>query len=560
MKAFGTHTAFRASIFAILFGLLAILAVVTLMDLSSSVAYAQGANCHPSNPQCGSNSGGGGSGNTPPPNTGGGSQNAGGISSINLSGRCQTCFLFNEFEKVGRALTERILIGISEEAQGILTNALWVYMIILLLSTLIGRIDGQEFLKKFMMMAFVFVLADFMIEDGFEFYQTWILDPFMTSGANFAKYIIDTASQSDSRFTHETFKLPPYVSENGAIFGDLMARVEAQIWGFFSITRPIVHNQGGIFGNLGALVIVIVINIAFLFVLGIFIAFMVEALFKFLAMGFLSPLLIVAMAFPITRSITWAALRVNLGAMLTIMLAGGALGMTTAIVANYLDTLAETFEGQIQNGAQACDNVSIIPSSGGEFVDTVLSGLGLNKPCIPRIDVYSAEFLIFFIIAFVSILLHLQSKSIASNLSGANDGVGPAAATVAAAKVGLGVAASAGTGAAGRMLFGGQGASGLVRGGGLGDTVANVSNQGALGLAAQGATNLYHSVGPRQSQPSPSPPPPSGGGPAFSSGAGGGGGGPSSLNTNAGQQQFARMIADAINGPNRRGGRDRSGN
>src|SRR5205085_668090 len=72
--------------------------------------------------------------------------------------------------------------------------------------------------------------------------------------------------------------------------------------------------------------------------------------------------------------------------------------------------------------------------------------------------VFDYEFMMLFVIGFASILLHLQAKALASNISGANDGAGPAAATVAAGKAVMG----GGLYAASRGLFGAGGAGAAV--------------------------------------------------------------------------------------------------
>jgi len=115
----------------------------------------------------------------------------------------------------------------------------------------------------------------------------------------------------------------------------------------------------------------------------------------------------------------------------------------------------------------------------------------VNQPtAIDAFRVFSDQYFYMFVIGFASVLLHLSSKTLASNISGANDGAGPAAAVVAGAKMTL----SAGMYGASRPA----GGAGGFGGGDSGPTMVRLAQQTGMGGVYQhgavGATNLFRAV------------------------------------------------------------------
>ncbi len=206
---------------------------------------------------------------------------------------------------------------------------------------------------------------------------------------------------------------------NGSVYGSMACTVEK---GIFHVVQAAWHLTYGIRGEEVGLLqiglsqfigIIAAIGIIapFVFVAGIFAAYLVEALFKYYAISMLSPLLVGAWVFPFLRPFSVAALRVLLGASLTVIFAAFAMAFSIKMVGDYGDKLRLVVDcaSTIRNpGELACRGVE-------DFYSYV----------------FGAEYLALVIVGFVAILLHLKAASLASNISGAQDSAAAAGATVA---------------------------------------------------------------------------------------------------------------------------------
>ena len=151
----------------------------------------------------------------------------------------------------------------------------------------------------------------------------------------------------------------------------------------------------------------------------------------------LAPAWLACAVLPRTRGFTEAAIRLYLSGGLTVVFAALAMGFTLSVT--------HTFTAQMAESVQAAQTDFFITWS---YWGMLLLG-------------------------FISVLLHLKAATLASNISGANDGAGPAAATVAGAKLAVGAAvvtafrSSGGAGVGGEIagLGGGYGVPGAAIGG-----------------------------------------------------------------------------------------------
>jgi len=170
----------------------------------------------------------------------------------------------------------------------------------------------------------------------------------------------------------------------------------------------------------------------YVFVWFLFLALMVEALFRFMTFFAISPLLVCSLFFPQSKQIGLAGFRSLLHGVLSFFMAGVAMGMTIAVIGVNQDLF-------VVNGTLSADWV------------------------------FGEQYFTLILIAVVSISFHLKAPKIAANLANIDDGPG-AAATVA----GLGTAAvmagkGAMMGAAGKAVglagkAAGLGGRGLVAG------------------------------------------------------------------------------------------------
>src|SRR5229473_1463791 len=200
----------------------------------------------------------------------------------------------------------------------------------------------------------------------------------------------------------------------------MLGIVEQRILAMLQICATIWQDGG--LTSIGLIFAGLILSVPYLFVWGIFMAFVLEGVFKLLAITAVAPLLVICTAFQPTRGFAISGARVVLGGILTVVFAAVAMGFTLSVL--------DKFIGQMPIGPD------------GFKVDVSQW-------------VLSPEYWAAFILGFVSVLFHLKAATLASNISGASDGPGAAAAVVAggmsalAAVKGAGMAAaSKGTGLA----------------------------------------------------------------------------------------------------------------
>jgi hypothetical protein len=164
----------------------------------------------------------------------------------------------------------------------------------------------------------------------------------------------------------------------------------------------------------------------FLFVWGIFLAFVVEGIFKLLAVTAVSPLLIAAAAFRPSRGFAISGLRIVLGGALTVVFAAVAMGFTLHVM--------DYFIGEMP----------VVPGSGFKLESANWVG--------------GRGYWAMIVLGFVSVLFHLKAATLAANISGASDGPGAAATVVAGGLAAVAAAKGAALWSAGKAgRFGGRG-------------------------------------------------------------------------------------------------------
>ena len=163
----------------------------------------------------------------------------------------------------------------------------------------------------------------------------------------------------------------------------------------------------------------LIIMVPFIVIFTIFGAYIIESMFAFLAVNCVMPLLFICFFFEKTRGFVWIGLRIMLGAGLTLVFAGIAMGFTISAVMKYQVDLM----------------VAIV--NGGSYI------------------VAQMPYWIMLFIGLMSIILHLKAKTLATNFSGASDGAGPAAAVASLVGGGIGMLAKGGIGRVGGAMGGG---------------------------------------------------------------------------------------------------------
>lgn len=405
--------------------------------------------------------------------------------------RCYTCDLFSKMEKIKALITTKITTGLAEPADDFLGKILLMYL--MFAATLIagGILPATSTLKQMVVAVLFFVLAIQLLKD-YAAVDEYVFSYFLNQAVALGKFIIVEASSITDAGQGGANRRVAVDAANFTGYSSLMYLVEAQM----KIIVAVVIDQFKSVSLLSSPMTVflgVLLLLAFLFVILIFAAFMVESLFKFAVISICSPLLLICLPFKITRPFVGVGLRTLLGAALVIVFASVAMGLTMGVVDDYSSMLSRSVkEGQANKACATIAEQAAYVAGGGAVGSGGGSGGGaaIDYNCIQSIDFGDPSMIVFYVIGFVSILLHLQAKTLATNFSGANDGVGPAAATVAAAKAGLGV----GTLGASRTLFGSGGLTSSMRG--MQDGMGGALVQGgAIGAAGEGVRNIVNAMG-----------------------------------------------------------------
>lgn len=189
----------------------------------------------------------------------------------------------------------------------------------------------------------------------------------------------------------------------------------------------------------------ILLLLPYVFVIGLFTAYIVESLFMYLATTMVAPFLMICAFFDPLRQIFITGLRIYASAALTIIFAAMAMGFTLSVSAGYFSEIQCLIVKE-----------PTITLASGKTATCSSATIARTDPVILSYEYWSAV-----LIGFASILLHIKAKTLASNFSGASDGAGPAAAVVAATKLAVGGALAAGLSAARQLPGNARDAAGL---------------------------------------------------------------------------------------------------
>ena len=385
---------------------------------------------------------------------------------------CLSCPFFRDLESAGEGFVTGVFDAASADIAIVLQSCAITFFLVSGLLVILGKIQAQEQVKKVVYFAATAIVAATFLNNA-DLYREWIWNPLENLALDYGQLVLKN-SQSDGF----NLELASAGVSLGSMTGyeKLIFYVEALVMGVIVFCWDMVAVW-----NPGRAIAALILLIPYLFVFGIFVAFMVEAIFKFIAIGLAAPVLIAGMPFPFTRAFGIAGLRIIIGAMFTIVFAAAAMGFSMGTVHKYEVPLRYALANTPEKIKQAeQDYADMVAYECGEDSQSMgclnakdAQSLAMNKASEGDITVFSKDFILLFIMGFVSILLHLQAKSLASNIYGANDGAGPAAATVAAGKMLMG----AGMLAAGRTMFGQ---------GGLGGTIAQHAHQNPGGFVQGG--------------------------------------------------------------------------
>lgn len=247
--------------------------------------------------------------------------------------------------------------------------------------------------------------------------------------------------------------------------------------------------------------------VPYVFVAGIFGAFLIQAMFYTVAIATVAPFLFLGLCWSSTRQMVWASLRFLAGAVMTVIFASAAMAFTGFALSQGLDNLEAWLDvgnamQQIQQKAEAIRLASCSMTGaemgGGGCTLTEAQAMELAKAQNPQLAravesdggnilTFSKEYWFTFLLGFISALIHLAAPRIASNISGAQDSATSAATVVAAGQMVGAKAISAGA-RAGQWPLGALG-SGAGR-------AAHLGYSKARGGLAEGLANWVGRAGP----------------------------------------------------------------
>jgi len=280
----------------------------------------------------------------------------------------------------------------------------------------------------------------------------------------------------------------PYATEVAQQYANLWAHVELGIWPIIVIAmQRLLPDHFTASGAISG----ILLAAPYIFVMGIFGAFLVQTMFYFIAITSGIPFLLAGTMFQTSRGWLLSAVRFLLGGCATIFFCAIAMGFTLSLVVVNLSISMKSVGadqvGVVQGlglspvGIAAKGVMSVFDFLGQAWGSTPAAGTSQAPAATQVVSLELASidkpaFWQLFLTGYISIMLHLAAPRIASNISGAND-----SATTAAAVTGIGqMAAARAVGLSSRGVGGAVGSTGTIAGGALG----YVTNRAADLIAA----------------------------------------------------------------------------
>jgi len=251
-----------------------------------------------------------------------------------------------------------------------------------------GVLQGNLRLPEMMNAGAVFAAVAVVLQ-GSSFYWDWIYLPGREVMSGLTQIVVSS----------------PSAGVGDPSMTGLLSSVEHEVMRVFVVAKGMIAESS--FYELVNLVGAVLLLLPYVFVWGIFLAFLLEGIFKFLGISALAPIFIACIAFKATRGFAMSAARVLLSGILTVVFAGVAMGFTITIVKVY--------------------TAGLPMNASGEYVGD------------PSDFVLGAKYFSILLIGFISILFHLKAATLASNIAGASDGPGAASAVVAAGMAGVGL-------------------------------------------------------------------------------------------------------------------------
>ncbi len=342
---------------------------------------------------------------------------------------------------------------LGKSLRGIFAVLSVIFILITFGKALIFPDSGREALAKVIGRIPLIMIVSFLLgKTGLVIYEEYVIDVIEGLGLHVGSLFIAIGHVLPQLVGHAALTPPPEPPSgmSYAYLAHIMATSMADVLdiAFLMMTASVREAlMGGAFAGL-------ILLLPYSFVIGIFIGFLVEAMFKILAMWVISPLLLCLTLFDATKGFWVASLRVLMSAGLTVAFVSAAMGLTLGVVETNRARIVCDVVGQ--EHAKCVALLQGKPTTGGlSEADTKR----VREEGNTGLKAGSSAYFYTLILGLVSVLLHLKAAALASNISGAQDSAGAAAAVTMAGQGALGILsrgamklATAGTGW-GRDLF-----------------------------------------------------------------------------------------------------------
>ena len=308
-------------------------------------------------------------------------------------GGCITCDLFGKFDAQAMGFA-RDAFELLAPSTALAFNAFvgcWLAYVLVVHGVMKADLDWRDLVLK----GAVFTVCGVMLTTA-NYYWEWIYVPAYEAMNGIAVTLVSKESFTTGQVRD---------------VASMLGVVEREILRVLEVVKKMIQDGG--MWNIGPIIGGLFLAVPYLFVWGIFLAFVLEGIFKLLAITAVSPLLIAAAGFRPTRGFTLTGLRVILGGVLTVVFAAVAMGFTVSIMAAQLDKM---------------------PVGAAGFKTSAADWM------------FGPGYWAMFVLGFISILFHQKAATRAATISGANDGPGASATVVGAGMAAAGAAVRFGLG------------------------------------------------------------------------------------------------------------------
>lgn len=375
---------------------------------------------------------------------------------------CELCLVLQQFDGVTRPFAEGIFQTLSGPTADLFRTFLSMWFLFMGMSMFINPRQARQTLDgaavKILVGLFIFgILANPGIMWRYAF------EPVQDLSIAMSMAIIEFAS---SMGTGGNLLSPPGNVPSG--YAKLFGMAEKQLYNLVKTSFNYLESLS-IFDGAGFVAAAIsgfILWFLFGLVLLVFGFFLIEAQFYFLAVGALAPLLLIAYFFDATKKFTMAGVSMIVLAGVSILTAAIAMGFTVGVIHFFENDFACSIDAPsclLQDGATKKKIADTLP--------------------------------MMLLIGFISLLLHIKSKTIASAFSGVQDSAAPATLVAMGAKM-----ASLGTLGTAFQLMGGGALKGAyqqsIAKGGLGRLAVDGTIAAAKG-AASGAVGGFRRLARR---------------------------------------------------------------